>query len=74
LSFTQAAQLWLETNQHALSSSTVKRKEMHVKGLLSYFENMPVRNVRPQDCDRRGKERGAALASETFVHEWDVFE
>src|SRR5271165_256711 len=33
LSFTQAAQLWLETNKHALSSSTVKRKEMYVKGL-----------------------------------------
>jgi integrase len=72
LSFTQAAQLWLETNKHALSSSTVKRKEMYVKGLLPYFENMPVRNVMPQDCDRWVKERGAALASETFVHELDV--
>ena len=72
LSFTQAAQLWLETNKHALSSSTVKRKEMYVKGLLPFFENMPVRNVMPQDCDRWVKERGAALASETYFHELDV--
>jgi integrase len=72
LSFDQAAKLWLETNKHALSSSTVKRKEMYVKGLLPYFENMPVRNVTPQDCDRWVKERGTTLASETFVHELDV--
>jgi integrase len=72
LSFAQAASLWLQTDKHALSSSTVKRKEMYVKGLLPYFENMPVRNVMPQDCDRWVKERGSALASETFVHELDV--
>jgi site-specific recombinase XerD len=33
---------------------------------------LPVRNITEQNCDRWVKERGAILASETFVHELDV--
>jgi integrase len=72
LNFEQAANLWLETNKHALSSNTVKRRKMYIKGLAPYFRNLPIRNVAEQDCDRWVKERGVALASETFVHELDV--
>ena len=72
LNFEQAAKLWLETNKHALSSGTVKRREMYIKGLAPNFGDMPVRNIAAQDCDRWVQERGAALASETFVHELDV--
>jgi integrase len=72
LNFEQTAQLWLETNQHAASSGTVKRREMYLKGLAPYFKNLPVRNITEQNCDRWVKERGAILASETFVHELDV--
>jgi integrase len=72
MNFQQAANLWLETDRHALSSNTVTRRKMYVKGLAPYFRNLPVRNVTAQDCDRWVKERGAALASETFVHELDV--
>jgi len=72
LNFEQAAKLWLETNRHAASSGTVKRREMYIKGLAPYFKNLPVRNITEQNCDRWVKERGAILASETFVHELDV--
>jgi integrase len=72
LNFEQAANLWLETNKHALSSNTVKRRKMYIKGLAPYLRNLPIRNVAEQDCDRWVKERGANLASETFVHELDV--
>jgi integrase len=72
LNFEQAAKLWLETNQHAASSGTVKRREMYIKGLAPYFKNLPVRNITEQNCDRWVKERGVILASETFVHELDV--
>ncbi len=41
LSVTQAAQLWLETNKHTLGGSTVKRKEMCVKGLLPIARTCP---------------------------------
>jgi hypothetical protein len=41
LRFTQAAHLWLETNKHALSSSTVKRKGTQVKGLLPISRRCP---------------------------------
>ena len=72
LNFEQAANLWLATNQHALSSNTVKRRKMYIKGLAPFFRNLPIRNIANQDCDRWVTERGAALASETFVHELDV--
>jgi integrase len=72
LNFEKVAKLWLESEKHALSSSTVKRREMYVKGLAPNFGNAPIRNIIAQDCDRWVKERGAALASETFVHELDV--
>ena len=38
LNFEQAAKLWLETNQHAASSGTVKRREMYIKGLRPIFQ------------------------------------
>lgn len=72
LNFEQAANLWLETNKHALRSPTVKRRKMYIKGLAPYFRNLPIRNITEQDCDRWVAERGAKLASETFVHELDV--
>jgi integrase len=72
LTFEQAAKLWWEADKHALSSSTLKRRELYIKGLNPFFEEMPIRNITDQDCDRWVRERGAALASETFVHELDV--
>ena len=72
LTFAQAGKMWLDADKHALSTSTVKRREMYIKGLLPYFQDIPIRNVTDQDCDRWVKERGAVLASETFVHELDV--
>jgi integrase len=72
LNFEKVAKLWLETEKHALSSNTVKRRDMYIKGLAPNFENAPIRNITVQDCDRWVQERGAALASETFVHELDV--
>jgi integrase len=45
---------------------------MYIKGLAPYFKNLPVRNITEQNCDRWVRERGAILASETFVHELDV--
>ena len=72
LTFAQAGKMWLEADKHALSTSTVKRREMYIKGLLPYFQDIRIRNVTDQDCDRWVKERGAVLASETFVHELDV--
>jgi hypothetical protein len=72
LNFEQAAKLWLQTNWHAASSGTLKRRERYIKGLAPYFKKLPVRNITEQNCDRWVKERGAVLASETFVHELDV--
>jgi hypothetical protein len=61
LNFEQAANLWLETNKYALSSNTVKRRKMYIKGLTLYLRNLPIRNITEQDCDRWVKERGANL-------------
>lgn len=70
--FEQAAKLWLDANGHAFSSSTVKRREMYIKGLAPNFGDSSIRNITAQDCDRWVKGRGTTLASETFVHELDV--
>jgi integrase len=72
LNFEQVAKMWLETNQHAASSGTVKRREIYIKGLAPYFKNLPVRNITEQNCDFWVKDRGMILASATFVHELDV--
>jgi integrase len=72
LTFTQTAKYWLDTTRHSLSSSTVKRQELYIKGLAPFFEGFSIRNVTAEDCYHWVKERGAKLASETFVHELDV--
>ena len=72
LNFEQVANLWLETEKHALSPNTVKRKQMYIKGLAPFLRDIPIRNITLQDCDRWVQERGTELASETFVHELDV--
>ena len=41
LTFAQAGKMWLEADKHALSTSTVKRREMYIKGLLPYFQDIP---------------------------------
>jgi hypothetical protein len=66
LNFEQAAKLWLETNRHAASSGTVKRREMYIKGLAPYFKNLPVRNITEQNCDRWVKERGGDSGFRNF--------
>jgi len=71
LNFEQAAKLWLETNQHAASSGTIKRRKC-ISRVSPIFKNLPVRNITEQNCDRWVKERGMILASETFVHRVDV--
>src|SRR5580658_79966 len=48
LNFEKVAKLWLETEKHALSSSTVKRREMYVKGLAPNFGMAPIRNISAQ--------------------------
>jgi hypothetical protein len=69
LNFEQAAKMWLETNRHAASSGTVKRREMYIKGLTPYFKNLPVRNITGQNCDRWVKERGdEPLAMKRYGH------
>ncbi|MGH7981125.1 MAG: hypothetical protein ACREE6_17250, partial [Limisphaerales bacterium] len=61
LNFEKVAKLWLETEKHALSSSTVERREMYIKGPAPNFGNSTIRNITEQDCDRWVTERGAAL-------------
>jgi integrase len=72
LNFDKVAKLWLETEKHALSSGTVTRREMYLKGLAPNFGDATIRNITAQDCDRWVKERGTSLAPETFNHELDV--
>ncbi|HEX4120173.1 MAG TPA: tyrosine-type recombinase/integrase [Verrucomicrobiae bacterium] len=72
LTFIGAATMWLDADKHALSASTNLRRELYVKGLLPFFEGIPIRNITSAHCHRWVQERGATLASETFVHELDV--
>ena len=72
LNFDKVAKSWLETEAHALSSGTVIRRQIYIKGLATTFAGIAFRNITAQDCDRWVKERGTSLASETFNHELDV--
>jgi hypothetical protein len=67
LTFVQTANYWLGTIKHSLSSGTVLRREMYIKGLTPFLGSLTIRNVRPEDCDRWVKERGMELAAETFI-------
>lgn len=72
LTFQQTANRWLDTVKHALSSSTVTRKEIHIRELARFFTGVSIRNVTPHHCDRWVSERGPEIAPQTFAHELEV--
>ncbi|MBM3837966.1 MAG: hypothetical protein FJ398_08370 [Verrucomicrobia bacterium] len=72
LTFEQTAKHWLETVKHALSPSTVVRKEIHIRELAPFFAGASIRNATPHHCDRWVSERGPKIAPQTFAHELEV--
>jgi hypothetical protein len=75
LNFEQAAKLWLETNKHALSSNTAKRRKMYIKGLAPNFRNLPIRNIAertlhsPVTSARHGR-IGEHIRVNTSIRHW----
>ena len=72
LTFEETAKRWLDTVKHALSASTVVRKETHLKQLAPFFAGTSIRNVTPRHCDRWVSERRPEIAPQTSAHQLEV--
>ena len=72
LGFEVVANRWLDSIKHTLAPGTIQQREIHIKNVAPYFKGMPVRNVTPFHCERWAIERGAKLATQTFVHELET--
>jgi len=68
-SFEEVARRWVETTQHALKESSVKRRETCIKNLSLFLKGTSIRNVTPRHCERWLTERGRNIAPQTFAHE-----
>lgn len=67
LAFEDVALRWLDSIKHTLAAGTIKQREIRIQNLSPFFKGMPLRNVTPHQCERWAIERGATLATQTFV-------
>jgi integrase len=72
LGFEAVANRWLESIKHTLASGTIEQREIRIRNLAPFFKGTPLRNITPFQCERWAVERGAKLATQTFVHELET--
>ena len=72
LGFEAVANRWLESIKHTLADGTIEQREIRIKNLAPFFKGTSLRNVTPFQCERWAVERGAKLATQTFVHEFET--
>jgi integrase len=69
LDFEAVANRWLESVKHTLAAGTIEQRKIRIKNVTPYFKSIPLRNITPFHCERWAIDRGAKLATQTFVHE-----
>jgi integrase len=72
LGFEAVANRWLESIKHTLAPGTIVQREIRIKNLAPFFKSVPLRNIIPFQCERWAVQRGAKLATQTFVHELET--
>lgn len=59
----------METTQHTLKPSSIKRRDTCIKNLSPFFREVSIRNVQAKHCERWLTERSSTIAPQTFAHE-----
>jgi integrase len=72
LDFEAVANRWLESVKHTLAPGTIEQREIRIRNVTPYFKSIPLRNITPFHCERWAIDRGAKLATQTFVHELET--
>src|SRR3984957_16671005 len=72
LSLSAVANRWLESVKHTLAPGTIEQREIRIRNVTPYFKSIPLRNITPFHCERWAIDRGAKLATQTFVHELET--
>jgi integrase len=72
LGFEAVANRWLESIKHTLADGTIQQREIRIKNLAPFFKGTSLRSVSAFQCERWAIERGAKLATQTFVHELET--
>jgi integrase len=72
LGFEAVANHWLDSVKHTLAPGTIEQREIRIKNLAPFFKGTPLRNVTALQYERWAIDRGAKLATQTFVHELDT--
>jgi integrase len=72
LGFEAVANRWLNSIKHTLAPGTIKQREIRIKNIAPFFKGASLRNITPFQCEQWAINRGAKLASQTFVHELET--
>jgi integrase len=72
VTFEALAKSWLDGVRHALKPASASRREVCIKGLIGFFNAVPIRNISAAQCDRWLERRGNALSASSFVQELDT--
>src|SRR5580692_1570114 len=72
LGFEAVANRWLGSIKHTLADGTIQQREIRIKNLAPFFKGTSLRSVSAFQCERWAIERGAKLATQTFVHELET--
>ena len=72
LGFEAVANRWLESVKHTLAPGTIEQLEIRIKNIAPFFKGTPLRNITHFQCERWAIDRGAKLATQTFVHELET--
>ena len=67
--FEELAVRWLENLKTHLKPSSLRRREVSSRQLVSYFKGQVVRNISRRDCDRWAGKRAKAIAASTYNNE-----
>jgi len=69
LGFSDIGKRWMAATSHTLKPSSITRRNTCLKNLAPFFEEVSIRNVQREHCERWLTERAANLAAQTMAHE-----
>lgn len=69
LPWVKIAAKWLDTVRHTMKPSSIQRRQCCIDNMVPYFNDTPIRNLKPADCDAWLQGRGTTISASSFAHE-----
>ncbi|MBL9216716.1 MAG: site-specific integrase [Opitutaceae bacterium] len=70
--FQEVANRWMAVTAHRLKASSAVRRDLCIRSLVPFFDELPIRNIQPHHCERWLTERGKHLAPMTMNRELEL--